>query len=245
MDQPEFEAVHHLNGVIELVVSGPLALGAVPHLRLAVQKCAAETPAGLVLDLNGITEADTVGLLAIPTLQRYCAELVPPCALVVHAAPDSIAAQALRSQTGLTLSVYADLQSASGRAIEAAEPWPSSVMYLPPRPATVGQACRFVELMCRRWLIPWVALRAQAVTGELVANALAYAPGPARLTIAMGGNCVRITVRDGSSALPAARLADPTPERGLGMVDLASRRWGTYLLRPGKVVWADVSLLPE
>jgi anti-anti-sigma regulatory factor len=245
MERLAIEVLRRHNGVMEVVVSGRLGLDGVAGLRRAVHKCAAEMPTGLVLDLNAVTEVDDLALLAIPALQSYCGTLAPPFALVVHAAPASLAARALQSHLGATVAVFADMHSASGYMIAAAEPWPTAQLFLRPRPTTPGQCRRFLERTCRNWLIPWVAHRAQLVAGELVANAIAYAPGPARLTVSLCQERLRISVRDGSSKLPTAPLGAPSPRWGLGVVELASIRWGTFLLRPGKAVWADISLLAE
>lgn len=243
MGEPRIHVVHHRNGITELVVSGRLGVDAVAGLRRTVHKCAAEMPAGLVLDLNGITAVEGVVLRAVPALQRYCANLVPPRALVVRAAADSLAARALRCQFGAAVGVSLDLESASVKAITAAGPWPTALLPLHPHAKTVGQARRFAHEVCRRWLIPWVGHRVQLVTGELVANALTHAPGRARLTVSLSREWVRVSVSDSSPRLPTARLGSPSPDRGLGVVELASLRWGTFVVHPGKAVWADVSLL--
>jgi hypothetical protein len=243
MDSLSIGTTRHRNSVIELIVSGVLTIDSAASLRGSVHKCAAEMPAGIVLDLNGISQVERLALLAIPTLQRYCADLAPPIALVVHAGPDCLAADALRSHLQATVTVFADLHTAAGYAIAAARPWPAARLQLRRRPSTMAQVHRFVHRKCRDWLIPWVAHRAELVADELVANALAYSPGMAVLAISLNDSQLRISVHDTSSRLPHARLSPvPSPERGLGLVDLVSTRWGTFLVQPGKTVWADVSL---
>lgn len=243
MGRLAIDTTHHRNSVVELAVSGRLSVDAVADLRRSILRCAAEMPVGIVLDLNRITDVERVALLTIPALQGQCAELIPPIALVVHAHPHSLAAHALTAHLQATVTVFADLHTAAGYALAAAQPWPAARLHLSRRPATVGGVSRFVHRKCADWLIPWVANRAQLVADELVANALAYTPGPALLTISLKEDQLRIGVRDSSVRLPHAELSQaPSPGRGLGLVDLVATRWGTYLVPPGKIVWADVSL---
>jgi hypothetical protein len=237
------ETTHHRNSVVELAAVGGLTVDAVADLRRSVYRWAAEMPSGIVLDLNRITDVERVALLTIPALQGHCAEMVPPIALVVHAHPHSLAAHALASHLEAQVTVFADLQTAAGYALAAAQPWPTARLHLTRRPATVGGVSRFVHRKCADWLIPWVANRTQLVADELVANALAYSPGAAALTLSLHEDQLRVGVRDTSPRLPHARLSEtPSLHYGLGLVDLLATRWGTFLVPPGKIVWADVSL---
>ncbi|MCX2925023.1 ATP-binding protein [Streptomyces sp. NEAU-W12] len=49
----------------------------------------------------------------------------------------------------------------------------------------------------------------QLVVSELVTNARKYAPGPVRLDLRIAGDALEVMVRDGSTVLPVAGVADP------------------------------------
>ena len=84
---------------------------------------------------------------------------------------------------------------------------------------------------------------AALVLSELVGNAVRHASGDTlKLRLRRTGGVLRISVRDGSPAVPVPRVAPDDAESGRGMliIEALSLRWGTELVPGGKVVWADV-----
>jgi anti-sigma regulatory factor (Ser/Thr protein kinase) len=84
---------------------------------------------------------------------------------------------------------------------------------------------------------------AEAVTSELIANAVTHAPAPVvtlALTWMQGFRGLAIVVTDPSPLPPVKR--DPSKDtehgRGLHIVEALSMRWGWQPRDPGKVVYA-------
>ena len=85
---------------------------------------------------------------------------------------------------------------------------------------------------------------AELVVAELVANAVRHAQTDFIVGVEWLEPDVRISVRDFSRSIPAARYGGilSLSGRGLHMVGATAARWGSDLLPDGKVVWADLRL---
>jgi anti-sigma regulatory factor (Ser/Thr protein kinase) len=80
---------------------------------------------------------------------------------------------------------------------------------------------------------------------ECVANAVRHGGGRFELTVQRRPGTLRVEVMDRSPRRPVALAADPTGERGRGLtiVSLLSRRWGSdQLAEDRKVVWFELTL---
>jgi hypothetical protein len=98
----------------------------------------------------------------------------------------------------------------------------------------------FVAVTLNAWGREHLVDHAQVVVSELAGNAVRYGGGRFWVTIEQGDGVVRIGVRDSSRAVPFRRTAPPgsTRGRGLHIIDVLSRSWGTTLHATGKTVWA-------
>lgn len=97
------------------------------------------------------------------------------------------------------------------------------------------------------WGLDGVADVAALLVSELVTNALRYATGPIGVRLvrgASGGEVLLVEVSDPVPDPPRARVARPEDEggRGLHLVAVSSRRWGTRPGDDGKTVWFELSL---
>ncbi|MFD0273372.1 ATP-binding protein [Kitasatospora sp. NPDC127111] len=114
------------------------------------------------------------------------------------------------------------------------------------RPESVGQARRLVRRQLMNWGLPRLIDTAELVTSELVTNA-AKTGCQLFMTVTVtliADATVRISVRDGSRALPVLIRASDDDEghRGLGLVhQLTNGRWGVTVEPLGKVVHADIA----
>jgi anti-sigma regulatory factor (Ser/Thr protein kinase) len=106
----------------------------------------------------------------------------------------------------------------------------------------------------REWQLAGLADDAEAIIGELAANAVHASAGPKqpaiRLALAFNHCELLILVSDGNPALPQAQdpAADAESGRGLLMVEALSNRYGWYRLdggTAGKVVWAELPAVPS
>ncbi|MFN8077792.1 MAG: SpoIIE family protein phosphatase [Kineosporiaceae bacterium] len=130
-------------------------------------------------------------------------------------------------------------------ATEAApRPWHHAIRTLHPRPQAAGEARRLV----RGWLAEWgttdVEDAALLVISEMVTNAVTHAEGLVTVEASVDGEVLRLAVTDASHAMPRLERAGPGEEhgRGVDLVDMLSRAWGTDPLAVGKRVWAELSL---
>lgn len=108
-------------------------------------------------------------------------------------------------------------------------------------------ARRFTRQALEQWELSGAAACDDVllVVDELVTNAVVHASGPITLALTSDDGAVRIEVTDSSSTPPSARLPSETScsGRGLAIIDVIARRWGTHLLATGgKAVWADISI---
>jgi Histidine kinase-like ATPase domain len=111
------------------------------------------------------------------------------------------------------------------------------------------RARAWTRQILREWQLAGLADDAEAIIGELAANAVRASAGlkqPAiRLALAFDHCELLILVSDGNPALPQAQdpAADAESGRGLLMVEALSNRYGWHRLEggtAGKVVWAEL-----
>ncbi|GAB7181781.1 hypothetical protein ATKI12_1612 [Kitasatospora sp. Ki12] len=121
---------------------------------------------------------------------------------------------------------------------------------LPYAPQSASTARRLIRDALADWELGHLADDAELVATELVSNAAktgcltTMRVGVARVTN-RAGQAVRISVRDGSRALPVlvgAAAYDAESGRGLALVDCLAVVWGVDLEPYGKTTWADIAV---
>lgn len=122
-----------------------------------------------------------------------------------------------------------------------------SLVHLPCRPQSASAARRFVREKLTDWGLSGLADDALLITSELVTNAAkTECRRPLSLGVeGTGEGSVRISVTDGSRALPVRSLVDDEAlgGRGLALVHhLTGRRWGVTPTSDGKTVHAELRL---
>ena len=115
-------------------------------------------------------------------------------------------------------------------------------VHLDPVPRLVAEARRFVLEHA-----PELPAETQdslvLLTSELVTNAVLHARTEFTVRVVREGETVRVTVEDGSLAVPRQRTygTDSTTGRGLRLVETLSAAWGVDPLPGGgKAVWFEV-----
>ncbi|TMU97026.1 ATP-binding protein [Streptomyces sp. DASNCL29] len=115
---------------------------------------------------------------------------------------------------------------------------------LPSEPSSVPTARRLTLAQLSAWTLHDFADDAELLVSELVTNALRHAGGPIRLTLSLCSvdRAFRCEVADEDPGQPQVRRAcgDDESGRGLHLLDLLSRCWGSTCTAAGKVVWFEL-----
>ncbi|MDH6131225.1 anti-sigma regulatory factor (Ser/Thr protein kinase) [Kitasatospora sp. MAA4] len=127
-----------------------------------------------------------------------------------------------------------------------------AVALLPYEPQSAALARRLVRDTLLEWDLAGLVEDTELVVSEFAANA-AKTGCRTRMTVAVAlvatttGPVVRVSVRDGSRALPVVVGSGPGDEsgRGLHLVGALTVRWGADLEARGKTVWADIAVGPQ
>src|SRR4051812_34911560 len=117
-------------------------------------------------------------------------------------------------------------------------------LHLPPEPASVARARRFVESALGS--VGELAEIAILLASELASNAGVHARTAFEVAIRVDHEIVRIEVYDTSPLMPSLRtyVAESIAGRGLHMIAASSERWGFDSLPTGKVVWFELQRVP-
>jgi anti-sigma regulatory factor (Ser/Thr protein kinase) len=113
---------------------------------------------------------------------------------------------------------------------------------LPPLPASVKRARRFVSDALSEIGIGETADDAALVVSELVTNAVVHAGTDITVRVMSQGRGARVEIVDGSPEMPGLRIpnAGARSGRGLLLVEHFTAQWGVERTSSGKVVWFDV-----
>ncbi|MEU0160631.1 SpoIIE family protein phosphatase [Streptomyces sp. NPDC006261] len=116
--------------------------------------------------------------------------------------------------------------------------WP-----LPADGSAAGAARRLVRAQLERWSLSELADVTELVVSELVGNALRYGGGPSGLRL-LRHDRLCVEVADIGPDLPQIQHAPLSAEggRGLQLINMLCRRWGSCRTPEGKVVWAEQDL---
>jgi anti-sigma regulatory factor (Ser/Thr protein kinase) len=114
------------------------------------------------------------------------------------------------------------------------------VWSLPPDGTAASVARSLVTERLARWGLEELSDVAELVVSELVGNALRYGGGPGQLRL-MRHERLTLEVSDTGPDLPQIQHAELSDEggRGLQLVNMLSRNWGSCRTPGGKVVWAE------
>ncbi|MFD5053567.1 ATP-binding SpoIIE family protein phosphatase [Streptomyces tendae] len=117
------------------------------------------------------------------------------------------------------------------------------VRALPPDGKAAGQARAAVREQLERWGLQELVDTTELVVSELVGNALRYGNAPGELRL-LRHERLSVEVSDSGPDLPQIQHADVSDEsgRGLQLINMMCRRWGSCRTPGGKVVWAEQDL---
>ncbi|MFG2980494.1 ATP-binding protein [Streptomyces sp. NPDC048258] len=126
----------------------------------------------------------------------------------------------------------------------------------PAEPGAVRTARNAVRGTLRAWGLDSIGDVTVLLVSELVTNSLRYASGPIGVRLERrnpavdgtgGGPALLVEVSDPLPDPPRERVARPDDEggRGLHLVAVSSKRWGTRHGKSGKTVWFELALPGE
>ncbi|MYU21810.1 SpoIIE family protein phosphatase [Streptomyces sp. SID8352] len=122
------------------------------------------------------------------------------------------------------------------------------VRTLPPDGKAAGQARTAVREQLLKWGLEELVDTTELVVSELVGNALRYGNAPGELRLVRHER-LSVEVSDSGPDLPQIQHADVSDEsgRGLQLINMLCRRWGSCRTPTGKVVWVeqDLPMFPE
>ena len=223
-------------GVWLVALHGSLSVPDATDVVVVLEKCLAQCPAAIVVDLHGLTEVEDTALSILPTLQRRAALVEVP--LVFTGDPACH-----------VLPIHPTVED--GRISVARQPGRRWLRrQLAAGPLTSSTARDVVGEACLDWGLRPVLYPARTIVGELVDNAVEHARSVVEMTVGVLAERLHIRVRDGSTTVPVLRPFSPHRAeapldlrgRGVRLLDRHAATWGTIRQPNGKIVWATLLL---
>ncbi|WP_428935786.1 SpoIIE family protein phosphatase [Streptomyces sp. ACT015] len=218
--------------LLDLPTGAPVGVGGVPFEAVRVPVRPGDR---LVMCTDGLVEmrGEDIGV----GLATLCESAAHPAASMDHACDTII--RALNTRGGRKDDVALLMARLNGLAPEAVAEW-----RLDPDPAEVRRARAAVRERLVGWGLERLADPAVLMVSELVTNAVRHSRrGPVTLRL-VRGDTLLCEVDDDESELPSLRAAGPTDEagRGLQVVSVLAREWGTSRTATGKTVSFELAL---
>jgi len=139
------------------------------------------------------------------------------------------------------------LRERKGHALPLARTNGDVQVVLRPDPQTAAAARDFVRCTCILWGLEATLDPALLVVSELVTNAVVNARSQVTVRLRLRPDHLLVEVEDQDSRLPVLQQHndwDALGGRGLMLVDALSARWGSQPCPFGKLVWAELTLVP-
>ncbi|MFD5370549.1 SpoIIE family protein phosphatase [Streptomyces sp. NPDC127103] len=215
---------------VDVPIGAPLGAGVIPYDPIRL-----EVPAGghLVMYTDGLVKSRHEDLDDQLERLRSAAHGLTPEALERGGLTDCAPTDASRFDEAVLLVAT----TVPGTPAELRE-W-----QLPQEGRAASVARGLVTDQLDAWDLAELADVCELVVSELVGNALRYGNGPGRLRLLRGERLV-VEVSDTGPDLPQIQHADLSDEggRGLQLINMLCRRWGSCRTVSGKVVWAEQNL---
>ncbi|MEH0973117.1 ATP-binding protein [Micromonospora sp. CPCC 205546] len=216
---------------------GGLDLATMRTVHDVLDRCLADQPDALVVDLTDLSVRDRLALSVFAAIARRAAGW-PVVPVVLCVPPSEVADWLAESTACRVVPVRRDCDEATRAGHAAAAP------RLRARLDPVAGACRrareLVTEACARWNLPETVGPASLVLSELVGNVVRHAGTPMRVTLTLCRPYLHVAVADGSRTQVRAGCPDVDAEggRGLMLVRELAQGWGSAPAGDGKVVWA-------
>jgi anti-anti-sigma regulatory factor len=227
-----------------LRLPGSLDPQAALDLQDAVARCLTGEPDLVVLDLADVTTVTADAVTILSALADRAAAW-PGATVALGGASPEVETALTAAGVPEHLPLFPSVLAAVARARSVRWGGPARVrLGLRPTASAAATARRVVDQVSAQWGVPGLRDTARLIVTELVSNAVRHATTELEVGLSYSGGAVHISVRDHSKTPP--RRGGPVPPtveggRGLIVVDLMSRAWGTTPTHDGKVVWASLA----
>ncbi|MFH8368326.1 SpoIIE family protein phosphatase [Streptomyces sp. NPDC018031] len=213
----------------EVPRGAPLGAGAIPYDAVRLSAPEGST---LVLYTDGLLKARARDI----DTQR--ARLLAAAAALAPLDADTLADTDIRGAERFDEAVVVCARRPTAPQRFAARVWD-----LPAEGTAAGLARTLLREQLGSWQLQELADTGELVVSELVGNALRHGDGPRQLRVVRHDR-LTIEVSDTGPDLPQIQHAtlDAEGGRGLQLINLLSRRWGSCRTPAGKVVWAEHDL---
>ncbi|WP_077798289.1 SpoIIE family protein phosphatase [Streptomyces sp. JHA26] len=216
---------------LDVPVGAPLGTGVIPYDPV---DCPVVPGRGrLTLYTDGLIRSRTAGLDAqLERLRRAVGATVPGDGDVCRAVTGRVGGD--RTDDAIVLVAAVRPLGPGGDAYACA---------LEPDGTAAGQARTAVREQLEKWGLEDLVDTTELVVSELVGNALRYGNAPGELRL-LRHERLSVEVSDSGPDLPQIQHADVSDEsgRGLQLINMLCRRWGSCRTADGKVVWAEQDL---
>nr|WP_296068663.1 ATP-binding protein [uncultured Actinoplanes sp.] len=213
----------------------------------ALQKCLAEHPEALIVDLSELDDPTGLSAPTWVTARNAAVAKEPPVQLALCIPPDlPLADRVQRLGSRRWLPVYAKVRQARVAIASRLPPAERLTLRLRPEAEAPSLARNLVSDACLTWDLQSLLHPARALMSELVTNAVEHARTDLMVVASLRGRGLHLIVADGLPTpprlLPRARpkRGQPLDERGRGLQTVAAlaTAWGSLPTRSGKIVWA-------
>ncbi|MFE5921347.1 SpoIIE family protein phosphatase [Streptomyces sp. NPDC056468] len=218
--------------LLDLPTGAPIGVGGVPFEAVRVRVRPGDR---IVMCTDGLVEVrgEDIGV----GLATLCESAAHPAASMDDACDTII--RALNTRGGRKDDVALLMARLNGIEPEDVAEWRLAL-----DPAEVGRARAVVREQLHDWGLSRLADSAEQLVSELVTNAVRYSHSrPVELRL-VRGETLLCEVDDDDHELPTLLNAGPDDEtgRGLRVVSVLAREWGTSRTSAGKAVWFELTL---
>ncbi|MDG4831271.1 ATP-binding protein [Solwaraspora sp. WMMD1047] len=222
--------VVRLRGSLDLTTTRPV--------HAALQRCLADQPDALVVDLTTVRVEERLALSVFAAVARQAA-IWPEVPVVVCGPTDDTADWLAATSAGRRVAVRRDCAAAIREATRRSAA-PRLRAHLEPVSGACRRARELASEACQRWNLPDLAGPTRLVLSEFVGNVVRHAGTPMDVTLTLRRPFLHVAVADGSQGAVLPGNPHPRAEggRGLLLVRELAQRWGSLPIGDGKVVWA-------
>ncbi|MBM2622215.1 ATP-binding protein [Actinoplanes sp. LDG1-06] len=214
-----------------------------------LQKCLAEHPEALIVDLTDLVDPTALSATTWMAAQRSAAAMMPSVQLALCIPPAlPLADRMQRLGARDFLPVYAKVRQARVAIASRLPLTERLVLRLNPEPEAPSLARNLVSDACQAWDRIELLHPGRSVMSEIVTNAIEHAGTEMTVVVSLRGAGIHLSVADGVTDPPhqiklsRVRRDQPLDERGRGLqvVSALAVAWGSLPTRTGKVVWATL-----